>query len=183
MVFGSRSRGMEKKDDDLDIMVFYTGKVNKEDFQNLIKAENRILGGVKVDIKIFDLNGSETAEEYIRRAESYLAVQKSMKQEHPEEVTGIDPVMASIEELEEENSNSIDGIPNNGFGEKRKKEEEKKSHEEHVKDKEPKFRVILDPDNRRSVLERLKEKKEIVEKGKKGDDGEPSHSADDPQRE
>lgn len=73
VLFGSRSRGKERPDSDLDIVLEYQGDDVREDILfNLLHEDNFKIGSVLIDINPILEVKSGTLEQYLKLAESYL---------------------------------------------------------------------------------------------------------------
>lgn len=72
MVYGSRSRGTEKADSDLDILFEYAGAWREDDIFNLLHEDDFCIGEVKVDINPVTEEISGDFSERLIRAEEYM---------------------------------------------------------------------------------------------------------------
>ena len=73
-IYGSRSRGMETDNSDIDIVVEIVNSELKEDaIFNLLNDEEFEIGGVKVDINPIKAEETGTLETYLENAEKYLS--------------------------------------------------------------------------------------------------------------
>ena len=72
MVYGSRSRGTEKADSDLDILFEYVGAGREDDIFNLLHEDDFCIGEVKVDINPVTEEQSGDLSERLIRAEEYM---------------------------------------------------------------------------------------------------------------
>ena len=72
MVYGSRSRGTEKADSDLDILFEYAGARREDDIFNLLHEDDFCIGEVKVDINPVTEEQSGDLSERLIRAEEYM---------------------------------------------------------------------------------------------------------------
>lgn len=72
MVYGSRSRGTEQEDSDLDILFEYNGANREDDVFNILHEDDFCIGDVKVDINPVTEEKSGPLAELIRRAEVYM---------------------------------------------------------------------------------------------------------------
>lgn len=72
MVYGSRSRGTEKADSDLDILFEYAGAGREDDIFNLLHEDDFCIGEVKVDINPVTEQQSGDLSERLIRAEEYM---------------------------------------------------------------------------------------------------------------
>lgn len=84
-ICGSRSRGLERLNSDLDIVFEYEGNEKEYVLFNLLNSEKLIIGDVEVDINPIRKEESGTLSEYLLNAEMYLrnkeAVKKTVKQQ------------------------------------------------------------------------------------------------------
>ncbi len=72
MVTGSRSRGIEDKGSDIDVLVAYNGDVREDHFFNILNDENETFEGLKIDFnpkKVYDM-GDLAA--YLIETDKYL---------------------------------------------------------------------------------------------------------------
>jgi len=72
MVYGSRSRGTEKADSDLDILFEYAGAWREDDIFNLLHEDDFCIGEVKVDINPVTEEQSGDLSQRLIRAEEYI---------------------------------------------------------------------------------------------------------------
>ena len=72
MVYGSRSRGTENADSDLDILFEYAGARREDDIFNLLHEDDFCIGEVKVDINPVTEEQSGDLSERLIRAEEYM---------------------------------------------------------------------------------------------------------------
>lgn len=78
-VVGSRCRGLEKEDSDVDVVVEFYGGAREDDLHNILNEEGLMFGDVKVDINPITKDKTGSLEEYLTKAESYLS-EKAMNQ-------------------------------------------------------------------------------------------------------
>lgn len=161
VVSGSRCRGLEKTDSDLDVVVEYKGREHEDDLFNAFNEDGLMIGGVKVDINPITEGKTGTLATYLSGVESYLAEKQAITdifgqgveiddseavqtarraKELLDKLAEYKP-LAKIEELEEQNYNMIDNVLNNG-AEKKEQEQTK---------------------GRISIKEKLAEKKAVIE--------------------
>lgn len=69
LIIGSRSRGKEKSNSDLDVLLIYDGPLKEDHVFNVINAEDFPIGDVVVDFNPIKV---EDAPDWLRRAEEYL---------------------------------------------------------------------------------------------------------------
>ncbi|MBQ8952420.1 MAG: DEAD/DEAH box helicase family protein [Eubacterium sp.] len=71
-IYGSRSRGLEREDSDLDIVVQYEGDIKESEVFNLLNASDNVISGIKVDFNPIREEESGLIGDYLERAEEYL---------------------------------------------------------------------------------------------------------------
>lgn len=69
---GSRSRGEECEDSDLDFVLEYRGEEREDDFFNLLKEYELEVGGISLDISPIKEEKTGTLAEFLIRAEDYM---------------------------------------------------------------------------------------------------------------
>ena len=69
---GSRCRGLEGKNSDLDVVVQLSGNEREDDLFNLLHEDKFRIGGVLVDINPITEYKTGTLEEYLPGVEKYL---------------------------------------------------------------------------------------------------------------
>ena len=69
---GSRSRGLERKRSDIDVVVEYTGSAREDDLFNMFARRRIYIGGHRLDINPIKADDSGTLDTYLPRAEKYL---------------------------------------------------------------------------------------------------------------
>lgn len=75
VVYGSRSRGLERPDSDVDVVLEYKGEdIGEDDLFNLLHEDNIKIGNVPIDINPICEEHSGNLGEYLRLAEIYLGV-------------------------------------------------------------------------------------------------------------
>ena len=72
IVSGSRCRGLENPDSDLDVVVSYSGKEREDDFFNVLHDERMLFGKVELDINPISTEQTGTLAEYLPGVEKYL---------------------------------------------------------------------------------------------------------------
>lgn len=72
IVSGSRCRGLENPDSDLDVVVSYSGKEREDDFFNVLHDERMLFGKVELDINPISVDRTGTLAEYLPSVEKYL---------------------------------------------------------------------------------------------------------------
>lgn len=75
---GSRCRGLEGKQSDLDVVVEYVGNEREDDMFNLLHEDKFSIDGVKIDINPITAYKTGSLEEYLPGVEKYLE-EKSQK--------------------------------------------------------------------------------------------------------
>lgn len=76
IVSGSRCRGIEKDNSDLDMVVEYKGSVREDDFFDILNEDGFEIVGIKVDINPITEGKSGALEEYLPDVEKYLEEKK-----------------------------------------------------------------------------------------------------------
>jgi N12 class adenine-specific DNA methylase/predicted nucleotidyltransferase len=147
-VTGSRCRGLEKEESDLDVVVELSTNEREDYLFDVLNESALYIGDVKVDINPITAQNTGTLETYLPQVEDYL---KNLAEYKP---------LAKVEELEEQNYNMIDNVLNNG-AEKTQREETKKKQEQ------PAAR----PKEKPSLRARLSEKQAQINKQKQGHNG------------
>lgn len=79
VVAGSRCRGMEKADSDLDVVVEYKGREHEDDLFNVFNEDGLMIGGIKVDINPITEGKTGTLATYLPGVENYLAEKQAMQ--------------------------------------------------------------------------------------------------------
>lgn len=72
IVSGSRCRGLENPDSDLDVVVSYSGKEREDDFFNVLHDERMLFGKIELDINPISTEQTGTLAEYLPGVEKYL---------------------------------------------------------------------------------------------------------------
>ena len=72
IVSGSRCRGLEKADSDLDVVLEYKGNVREDTFFDILHEDTMKIGGVEVDINPITEGKTGTLESYLTQIENYL---------------------------------------------------------------------------------------------------------------
>lgn len=73
VVSGSRCRGMEQEDSDLDVVIEYSGSIREDTFFNLLHEDGFEIGDVPVDINPITKGKTGTLGEYLTWIEDYLS--------------------------------------------------------------------------------------------------------------
>ena len=73
IVYGSRCRGLENNDSDLDVVVSYSGDEREDTFFNALHDEKVLFGTVELDINPINTEQTGTLGEYLPGVEKYLA--------------------------------------------------------------------------------------------------------------
>ncbi len=71
---GSRCRGMENENSDLDFVVLFSGQEREDVLFDILNAPGIEIDGVKIDINPIKKKNSETLTEYLVGVEKYLKV-------------------------------------------------------------------------------------------------------------
>lgn len=72
VLVGSRARGLEREDSDMDFVIEYEGEMKEYEMFNLLNQEALVLAGVKIDINPILITESGALEEYLLKVEEYL---------------------------------------------------------------------------------------------------------------
>ena len=72
IVSGSRCRGLENTDSDLDVVVSYSGSEREDDFFNILHDERMLFGTVELDINPINTEETGTLAQYLPGVEKYL---------------------------------------------------------------------------------------------------------------
>lgn len=151
VIYGSRSRGLEKDGSDLDVVLEYEGTEPEEAVFGVLNEEKLMLGDIRVDIKPITAGISGTLEEFLPRAEEQLKQVIKAEQDYKP--------LAKVEELEEENYNQIDNHLNNTKPRAEEIREQKQEAEERKRRTSSRSRP--------SLLARMREKQSMLEARKK----------------
>ena len=72
VISGSRCRGIEKENSDLDVVVEYTGSIREDDLFNMLHEDSIYIAGIQVDINPITEGRTGTLETYLPEVETYL---------------------------------------------------------------------------------------------------------------
>ena len=72
VVAGSRCRGIEQENSDLDVVVEYTGSTREDDLFNMLHEDSIYIAGIQVDINPITEGRTGTLETYLPEVETYL---------------------------------------------------------------------------------------------------------------
>ena len=87
IVSGSRCRGLENKDSDLDVVVSYSGSEREDSFFNTLHSDRFLFGTVELDINPINTEQTGTLAEYLPGVEKYLSEKATqMEQEKAAEM-------------------------------------------------------------------------------------------------
>ncbi len=86
---GSRCRGLESDNSDIDIVVEYKGSEHEDTLFNVLNEDGFMIGGMKVDINPITEDKTGTPVTYLPGVENYLAEKKAVmeKEAHTEPVS------------------------------------------------------------------------------------------------
>ena len=73
IVSGSRSRGLDNENSDLDVVVSFSGTEREDDFFNILHDEKMYFGSVELDINPIGTEQTGTLAEYLPGVEKYLS--------------------------------------------------------------------------------------------------------------
>ena len=82
VLVGSRARGLEREDSDMDFVIEYEGEMKEDEMFNLLNQEGMVLAGIKIDLNPIRLEQSGLLEDYLLNAESYLSVKERDNEEN-----------------------------------------------------------------------------------------------------
>lgn len=82
VLVGSRCRGIEHEDSDVDVVVEYYGSEREDSLFNILNEEGLSIGGRNIDINPITKDRSGTLETYLPEVEKYLA-EKAQSMERP----------------------------------------------------------------------------------------------------
>ena len=87
VVSGSRCRGIEQENSDLDVVVEYTGSTREDDFFNMLHEDSIYIAGIQVDINPITEGRTGTLETYLPEVETYLQEKAQQEQINNQLVT------------------------------------------------------------------------------------------------
>ena len=87
VVAGSRCRGMEQENSDLDVVVEYTGSTREDDLFNMLHEDSIYIEGIRVDINPITEGRTGTLETYLPEVETYLQEKAQQEQINSQLVT------------------------------------------------------------------------------------------------
>ena len=87
VVSGSRCRGIEKENSDLDVVVEYTGSTREDDLFNMLHEDSIYIAGIQVDINPITEGRTGTLETYLLEVETYLQEKAQQEQTNNQLVT------------------------------------------------------------------------------------------------
>ena len=87
VVAGSRCRGIEKENSDLDVVVEYTGSTREDDLFNMLHEDSIYIAGIQVDINPITEGKTGTLETYLPEVETYLQEKAQQEQINNQLVT------------------------------------------------------------------------------------------------
>mgnify|MGYP000918656562 FL=1 len=87
VVAGSRCRGIEKENSDLDVVVEYIGSTREDDLFNLLHEDSIYIAGIQVDINPITESRTGTLETYLPEVETYLQEKAQQEQINNQLVT------------------------------------------------------------------------------------------------
>ena len=80
VVSGSRCRGIEQENSDLDVVVEYTGSTREDDLFNMLHEDSIYIAGIQVDINPITESRTGTLEIYLPEVETYLQEKAQQEQ-------------------------------------------------------------------------------------------------------
>ena len=87
VVAGSRCRGIEQENSDLDVVVEYTGSTREDDLFNMLHEDSIYIAGIQVDINPITEGRTGTLETYLPEVETYLQEKAQQEQINNQLVT------------------------------------------------------------------------------------------------
>jgi len=69
---GSRSRGLERKRSDIDIVLAYTGHEREDTLFDMIARKRLYIGGHRVDVNPINIETNCSLDTYLKEADKYL---------------------------------------------------------------------------------------------------------------
>ena len=87
VVSGSRCRGIEQENSDLDVVVEYTGSIREDDLFNMLHEDSIYIAGIQVDINPITEGRTGTLETYLPEVETYLQDKAQQEQINNQLVT------------------------------------------------------------------------------------------------
>lgn len=130
-ISGSRCRGLEKHDSDLDVVVEYIGQETEDSLFNVLNKDGFMINGIRVDINPITENSTGTLGSYLPTVEAYLAEKRVALQnenqtvisltvaecsefhnlgEYHENITNIDRAIAIFNQIPPTRMNGIPSI-------------------------------------------------------------------------
>lgn len=110
VLHGSRSRGLESEDSDIDFVVEYKGDVKEDVLFNLFHEEKYYINNITIPIDINPIRAEETGTlvEYLPKAEKYLEV-KELAIDMDKEMWDLDPFgyHDAVDALPDESDNLV----------------------------------------------------------------------------
>ena len=87
VVSGSRCRGIEQENSDLDVVVEYTGSTREDDLFNMLHEDSIYIAGIQVDINPITESRTGTLETYLPEVQTYLQEKAQQEQINNQLVT------------------------------------------------------------------------------------------------
>ena len=87
VVAGSRCKGIEQENSDLDVVVEYTGSTREDDLFNMLHEDSIYIAGIQVDINPITEGKTGTLETYLPEVETYLQEKAQQEQINNQLVT------------------------------------------------------------------------------------------------
>ena len=107
VVAGSRCRGIEKENSDLDVVVEYTGSTREDDLFNMLHEDSIYIAGIQVDINPITEGKTGTLETYLPEVETYLQEKAQQEQINNQLVTQGKEVMQEQNTLASEEKSAV----------------------------------------------------------------------------
>ena len=71
-IYGSRCKGMENNNSDLDVILEYIGSIREDNLFNILNESKMKIGSIEVDINPITENETGRLDEYLLLADSYM---------------------------------------------------------------------------------------------------------------
>lgn len=99
-VTGTRSRGIENKNSDIDVAVEYKGSIREDDFFDMLHEDGMTIAGIKLDINPITEGKTGTMENYLPAVEKHLEHKASDREKKKSVLKGIKEKCAGAKKSE-----------------------------------------------------------------------------------
>ena len=99
-VTGTRSRGIENKNSDIDVAVEYKGSIREDDFFDMLHEDGMTIAGIKLDINPITEGKTGTMENYLPAVEKHLEHKASDREKKKSVIKGIKEKCAGAKKSE-----------------------------------------------------------------------------------